>query len=141
MPHIQGQQSARMIGTLTPLGLMPMFPSTSLLPTRCDLPFDSWPKMYYSASRSERLIRPTKYYTAFNMTQGRTTNRSLNDSDGDRSTPKTSMPCCFTIVIPPGLISFYYTWFLSTIANIANCAIYEYPYILQVIGNHLTSTA
>jgi hypothetical protein len=33
--------------------------------------------------------------------------QSLNDSDGYRSTPKTSMPCCFTIVIPPSLISFY----------------------------------
>jgi hypothetical protein len=27
------------------------------------------------------------------------------------------------------------------IANIANRAIYEYPYISQVTGNHLTSTA
>jgi hypothetical protein len=43
-----------------PLGLMPMFSSTFLLPPRCDLPFDSWPELYYSASRSERLIWPTK---------------------------------------------------------------------------------
>ena len=40
---------------------------------------------------------------AFNMTWGRTANRSLTDTDGDRSTPKTSMPCCFSINIPPGL--------------------------------------
>jgi hypothetical protein len=90
-----------------PLGLTPISPSTFLLPPRCDLPFDSRPKLYYSASRSERLIRPTKCSTVFNITQERIANRSLNDSDEDRSTPKTSMPCCFTIVIMFGLISFY----------------------------------
>ena len=42
---------------------------------------------------------------AFNMTWGRTTNRSLTDTDGDRSTPKTSIPCCFSINILPGLHS------------------------------------
>ena len=42
---------------------------------------------------------------AFNMTRGRTAYRSLSDTDGDRFTPKTSMPCCYTIVIPPGLNS------------------------------------
>ena len=41
----------------------------------------------------------------FNMTWGRTTNRSLNDTDGDRFTPKTSMPCCCTTVIPSSLFS------------------------------------
>jgi hypothetical protein len=50
----------QVIGTLTPLGLTPMSPSTSLLSPRCNLPFDSWPELYYSASRSERLIRRTK---------------------------------------------------------------------------------
>ena len=29
--------------------------------------------------------------------------RSLIDIDGDRSTPKTFMSCCFSIDIPPGL--------------------------------------
>jgi len=43
---------------------------------------------------------------AFNMTQGRTVNRSLTDTDGDRFTPKTSMPCCCTIVILSGLIHY-----------------------------------
>ena len=42
---------------------------------------------------------------AFNMTWGCTTNWSLTDTDGDRSTPKTSLPCCFSIDIPPGLHS------------------------------------
>jgi hypothetical protein len=50
----------QVIGTLTPLGLTPMSPSTSLLPPRYDLPFDSWPELYYSDLRSERLIWPTK---------------------------------------------------------------------------------
>jgi hypothetical protein len=79
----------QVIGTLTPLGLTPMSPSTSLLPPRCDLPFDSWPKLYYSASRSEWLIWPTKCYTAFNMTQGRIINQSINDSDRHSFAPKT----------------------------------------------------
>jgi hypothetical protein len=52
-------------------------------------PFDSWPELYYSASQSKWLMRPTKCWTAFNMTQGRTTNRSLNDSDGHSFAPKT----------------------------------------------------
>jgi hypothetical protein len=66
---------------------------------------------------------------AFNMTRKCSKNQSLIDTDRDRSTPKTFMPCCFTIVIPPGLIWFHFinTWFFSTIANIANRAIYKYP--------------
>jgi hypothetical protein len=44
---------------------------------------------------------------AFNMTRGHTMNQSLIDRDGDRSTPKTSLSCCFTIDIPLGLHSYY----------------------------------
>ena len=43
------------------LGLMPLAPRTSLLPPVCALSFTgSRPELSYSASRSERLIRPTK---------------------------------------------------------------------------------
>jgi hypothetical protein len=72
---------------------------------------------------------------AFNMTWGCTANRSLTDIDGDRSTPKTSMPCCFSIDIPSGLHSLL-TQLFSTIANIANRdRIFS---ILKVTWNHLT---
>jgi len=49
---------------------------------------------------------------AFNMTRGRIAIRSLNDTDGDRFTPKTSMPCCCTIVITPGLKFINSTWLI-----------------------------
>ena len=42
-------------------GLTPMAPRTSLLPPECALSLPSfWPELSYSASRSERVIRPTK---------------------------------------------------------------------------------
>ena len=47
---------------------------------------------------------------AFNMTRGRYIDRSLIDTDGDRFTPKTSMPCCCTIIIPPCLKFIISTW-------------------------------
>jgi len=46
----------------------------------------------------------------FNMTRGRTANRSLTNTDGDRFTPKTSMPCCCTTIIPSGLKFIINTW-------------------------------
>ena len=66
--------------------------------------------------------------------------RSLNDTDRDRSTPKTSMSCCFSINIPPGLLFIHQHMVISMIANIANRAL-VFTYISQVIGNHLTSTS
>jgi hypothetical protein len=47
---------------------------------------------------------------AFNITWGHIANRSLTNIHGDRSTPKTSLPCCFTIDTPPGLHSIINTW-------------------------------
>ena len=66
-------------------------------------------------------------------------NRSLNDIDGDRFTPKTSMPCCYTTVIPSGLHSLLTHGSFPTIANIANRD-QSSSYISPVTGNHPTST-
>ena len=66
-------------------------------------------------------------------------NQSLTNTDGDRSTPKTSMSCCFSIDIPPGLLFIHQHMAISTIANITNRALVS-TYISQVTENHLTST-
>jgi hypothetical protein len=51
----------QVIGTLTPPLVSRQCPQAHpLSPPRSNLPFDSRPEPYYSASRSERLIRPTK---------------------------------------------------------------------------------
>ena len=65
-------------------------------------------------------------------------NRSLTDTDGDKIGTKTSMPCCFSITIPPDLLFIHQHMVISTIANIANRALVS-TYISQVIGNHPTS--
>jgi hypothetical protein len=53
--------------------------------------------------------------------------------------PHPRPPCLVASLSSSRSVSFYFinTWFFSTIANIANRAIYEYPYSSQVIGNHL----
>jgi hypothetical protein len=82
---------------------------------------DSRLELSYSASWSVIRLGQLSVRHAFNMNRKCSKNRSLIDTDRDRSTPKTSMPYCFTIVIPPSLLSSY-TRFFSMIANIANCA-------------------
>ena len=64
-------------------------------------------KDHQQASRSERVIRPTKCQACVQHDKRTCNDRSLTDTDGDRSTPKTSMSCCFTIIIPPGLLSYH----------------------------------
>ena len=49
------------------------------------------------------------------------------------------MPCCFSITIPPGLLFIHQHMVISTIAIIANRDQIS-TYILQVTGNHPTST-
>ena len=75
---------------------------------------------------------------AFNMTRGRTANRSLTDIDGDRFTPKTSIPCCCTIVILPGLNSLLVQGYFYD-SNIANCDQVS-THLSQVTGSHPAAT-
>ena len=77
------------------LGLTPIVPRTSLLPLGCALSLPRLPAWI-------ELLGQLSDRHAFNMTWGRITNRSLTDTDRDRSTPKTSLPCCFSIDIPLG---------------------------------------
>jgi len=139
-PNLQGRQSARVRTLIWHLGLTPLTPHTYLLPTGVH-------------TQTERCIRPELTHWlcgrndlsgqlsvrhAFNMTRGRTAYRSLTDTDGDRSTPKTSMPCCFTITFPRGLHSLLSQGY-STIAYIANRDQIS-TYLSKVIGNHPAST-
>ena len=81
--HLQRYyQSARKLGTLTHPGLTPLAPHTSLLPPECALSLiGSRPKWSYSASQSERLIRPTMWEACVQHNKLTSNDRSLNDTD------------------------------------------------------------
>jgi hypothetical protein len=132
----------QVIGTLTPLVLMPVSPSTSLLPPECAL----YPPIL-GLNNITRLRDRNDWSSQLSVRL-----RSTWLKDVERIGPYTTPtgidpyprpPCLVASLSSSRLVSFHIisTWFFSTIANIANRAIYEYPYILQVIGNHPTSTA
>jgi hypothetical protein len=83
-------------------------------------PPDSWSELYYLASRLEWLIWPTKCQTAFNMTQRRIMNWSLNDSDGHSFAPKTWSVLRLHYRTLARSQFIFWQWFFSMIANIAN---------------------
>jgi len=99
-PHSQGVHSTRR--SISPLDLRQWLPAHPYYRQSAHFYFSasglSW------ATRLHNQIELSGQLSdrhAFNMTWGRTMNRSLTDIDGDRSTPKTSMSCCFSIDIPP----------------------------------------
>jgi len=105
--HPQGRQSAWVRTVTWHLGLTPLTPRTYLLPTevRTQTERGARPELTHSLCGRNDLSGQLSVRHAFNMTRGRTAYRSLTDKDGDRSSPKTSLPCCFTIAFQPGLHS------------------------------------
>jgi hypothetical protein len=65
------------------------------------------PELSYSNSRSSTRARPAKREACVQYDKERLQESVLNRHRRDRSTPKISIPCCFTIIIPSGLISFH----------------------------------
>jgi hypothetical protein len=65
----------------------------------------SQPELSYSALRSATSGWPAKCQACVQNDIEGSRSRSLIDIDRDSSTPKTSLPCCFTVDIPPGLNS------------------------------------
>ena len=118
-PHLQGVHSARW--SISPLDLRQWLPAHPYYRQSAHFHF-----LVFGLSWATRLCGRNELSDqlsdrhAFNMTWGRTTNRSLTDTDRDRLTAKTSIPCCFSINIPPGLFFIHQHMVISMIANIAN---------------------